>query len=141
MGWLGINPQFTSFLCFLINTLCTCMSYASTAFSQDMFVVRSVSLPRNLMTAMQTHPTAFYIRVFLGFLVEFVGDMPPISIGTPMGPSGTTCGYCGSLGERSATESSFKKAGLIASQLSCGVRPPYTFVSTGVRYTSRYTRR
>ena len=87
------------------------------------------------------HPTAFYIRVFLGFLVEFVGDMPPISIGTPMGPSGTTCGYCGSLGERSATESSFKKAGLIASQLSCGVRPPYTFVSTGVRYTSRYTRR
>lgn len=47
--------------------------------------------------------------------------MPPISIGTPMGPSGTTCGYCGPLGERSATESSFKKAGLIASQLSCGV--------------------
>ncbi|KAL4075960.1 arginine-tRNA-protein transferase [Scleroderma yunnanense] len=47
--------------------------------------------------------------------------MSPISIGMPLGPAGSTCGYCGPPGERSATDSSFNKAGLIASQLSCGV--------------------
>ncbi|KAG2083812.1 arginine-tRNA-protein transferase [Suillus cothurnatus] len=39
----------------------------------------------------------------------------------PLGSGCSTCGYCGPLGERSSTETSFKKAGLIASQLSCKV--------------------
>ena len=55
--------------------------------------------------------------------------MSPLSIGTPLGPSGSTCGYCGPPGKRSATDSSFKKAGLIASQLSCAVRHLYTSLS------------
>ncbi|KAG2369924.1 arginine-tRNA-protein transferase [Suillus spraguei] len=47
--------------------------------------------------------------------------MPVVSVGMPLGPGCSTCGYCGPLGERSSTETSFKKAGLIASQLSCEV--------------------
>ncbi|KAG1907323.1 arginine-tRNA-protein transferase [Suillus fuscotomentosus] len=47
--------------------------------------------------------------------------MPVVSVGMPLGPGCSTCGYCGPLGERSSTETSFKKAGFIASQLSCRV--------------------
>ncbi|KAF8558858.1 hypothetical protein OG21DRAFT_1404126 [Imleria badia] len=47
--------------------------------------------------------------------------MPPISVGTPLGPGCSTCGYCVPPGQRSSAETSVKKAGLIASQLSCGV--------------------
>ncbi|KAN0097332.1 Arginine-tRNA-protein transferase, C terminus domain containing protein [Tylopilus felleus] len=47
--------------------------------------------------------------------------MSPISIGTPLGPGCSTCGYCAPSGQRSSAETSVKKAGLIASQLSCGV--------------------
>ncbi|KAI9574553.1 arginine-tRNA-protein transferase [Boletus coccyginus] len=47
--------------------------------------------------------------------------MSPISVGTPFGPGCSTCGYCGPPGQRSPAETSVKKAGLIASQLSCGV--------------------
>ncbi|KAG1874557.1 arginine-tRNA-protein transferase [Suillus subalutaceus] len=47
--------------------------------------------------------------------------MPVVSVGMPLGPGCSTCGYCGPLGERSSTETSFKKAGFIASQLSCEV--------------------
>ncbi|KAG1753918.1 arginine-tRNA-protein transferase [Suillus paluster] len=45
--------------------------------------------------------------------------MPVLSVGTPLGPGSSTCGYCGPPGARSNTETNFKKAGLIASQLSC----------------------
>ena len=48
--------------------------------------------------------------------------MPVLSVGTPLGSGSSTCGYCGPSGERSTTETSFKKAGLIALQLSCEVR-------------------
>ncbi|KAG1755820.1 arginine-tRNA-protein transferase [Suillus lakei] len=47
--------------------------------------------------------------------------MTVISIGMPLGPGSSTCGYCGPPGERSSNETNFKKAGLIASQLSCEV--------------------
>ncbi|KAH7887853.1 arginine-tRNA-protein transferase [Phlebopus sp. FC_14] len=47
--------------------------------------------------------------------------MPPISVGTPLGPGCSTCGYCGPPGGRSETETSYKKSGLIASQLTCAV--------------------
>ncbi|KAF8138603.1 arginine-tRNA-protein transferase [Boletus edulis] len=48
--------------------------------------------------------------------------MSPISVGTPLGPGCSTCGYCALPGQRSSSaETSVKKAGLIASQLSCGV--------------------
>lgn len=49
--------------------------------------------------------------------------MPVVSVGMPLGPGCSTCGYCGPLGERSNAETSFKKAGFIASQLSCEVSP------------------
>ncbi|OJA17018.1 hypothetical protein AZE42_00552 [Rhizopogon vesiculosus] len=44
-----------------------------------------------------------------------------VSVGTPLGPGSSTCGYCGPLGERSTAETNFKKAGLISPQLSCEV--------------------
>ncbi|KAF9247186.1 arginine-tRNA-protein transferase [Melanogaster broomeanus] len=47
--------------------------------------------------------------------------MPSISVGAPLGPGYSTCGYCGPPGGRSSTETSVKKAGLVASQLSCAV--------------------
>ncbi|KIJ70210.1 hypothetical protein HYDPIDRAFT_104888 [Hydnomerulius pinastri MD-312] len=47
--------------------------------------------------------------------------MSPISIGTPLGPGCSTCGYCGPPGGRSSAETSISKAGLIATQLSCAV--------------------
>ncbi|KAJ8595281.1 hypothetical protein M405DRAFT_849733 [Rhizopogon salebrosus TDB-379] len=47
--------------------------------------------------------------------------MPVLSVGTPLGSGSSTCGYCGPSGERSTAETSFKKAGLIALQLSCEV--------------------
>ncbi|KAG2146708.1 arginine-tRNA-protein transferase [Suillus clintonianus] len=47
--------------------------------------------------------------------------MPVISVGMPLGPGSSTCGYCGPPGARSNTETNFKKAGLFASQLSCEV--------------------
>ncbi|KAI6164752.1 arginine-tRNA-protein transferase [Pisolithus thermaeus] len=43
-----------------------------------------------------------------------------ISIATPVGSGSSSCGYCSPPGERRAG-SSFKKAGLVASRLSCGV--------------------
>ncbi|KAJ7095266.1 arginine-tRNA-protein transferase [Mycena belliarum] len=42
-----------------------------------------------------------------------------ISVGTPSGPSATTCGYCSAPGTRSTAESSIHAAGLLANQLSC----------------------
>ncbi|KAH7920811.1 hypothetical protein BV22DRAFT_1020525 [Leucogyrophana mollusca] len=47
--------------------------------------------------------------------------MPIVSIGTPLGAGCSSCGYCGPPGGRSAAETSYKKSGLIASQLSCEV--------------------
>ncbi|KIK75335.1 hypothetical protein PAXRUDRAFT_835710 [Paxillus rubicundulus Ve08.2h10] len=47
--------------------------------------------------------------------------MQPISIGTPLGPGRSTCGYCGPQGKRSPAETSVQRASLIASQLSCAV--------------------
>ncbi|KAG0709512.1 arginine-tRNA-protein transferase [Suillus ampliporus] len=47
--------------------------------------------------------------------------MPVISVGAPLGPGSSTCGYCGPPGARSSFETSFQKAGLVASQLSCEV--------------------
>ncbi|KAJ6539228.1 arginine-tRNA-protein transferase [Mycena capillaripes] len=44
-----------------------------------------------------------------------------ISIGSPSGPSSTTCGYCTSPGQRTTTESAAHAAGLSANQLSCQV--------------------
>ncbi|KAI6047293.1 arginine-tRNA-protein transferase [Pisolithus marmoratus] len=46
--------------------------------------------------------------------------MSMISIITPMGSGSSSCGYCTPPGER-RVGSSFKKAGLVASRLSCGV--------------------
>lgn len=43
-----------------------------------------------------------------------------ISVATPVGSGSSSCGYCSPPGERSAG-TSFKKAGLVASRLSCGV--------------------
>jgi hypothetical protein len=42
-----------------------------------------------------------------------------ISVGSPSGPSATTCGYCSPPGRRSSTKSAAHAAGLQANQLSC----------------------
>ncbi|KAH7916339.1 arginine-tRNA-protein transferase [Hygrophoropsis aurantiaca] len=47
--------------------------------------------------------------------------MPVVSVGTPLGAGCSSCGYCGPPGGRSTAETSYKKSGLIASQLSCEV--------------------
>ncbi|KAJ6599183.1 arginine-tRNA-protein transferase [Mycena vulgaris] len=44
-----------------------------------------------------------------------------LSVGSPSGPSESTCGYCSPPGERSATKSAAHAAGLLANQLSCQV--------------------
>ncbi|KAJ6629113.1 arginine-tRNA-protein transferase [Mycena sp. CBHHK59/15] len=45
----------------------------------------------------------------------------PLSVGSPSGRAATTCGYCSTSGERTATKSAAHAAGLFASQLSCQV--------------------
>ncbi|KAF9469094.1 arginine-tRNA-protein transferase [Collybia nuda] len=47
--------------------------------------------------------------------------MAVTSIGSPVGPSKTTCGYCSPPGKRSAHRSSYHSAGLDARLLSCEV--------------------
>ncbi|KAJ7129806.1 arginine-tRNA-protein transferase [Mycena epipterygia] len=44
-----------------------------------------------------------------------------ISVGSPSGPSATTCGYCSPPGERTTTKSAAHAAGLLANQLSSQV--------------------
>ncbi|KAG6335525.1 hypothetical protein ID866_3555, partial [Astraeus odoratus] len=63
--------------------------------------------------------------------------MSVISIGAPLGTGRSTCGYCGPPGERSATQSSFTKGGLIASQLKCGASVPQNVILPGLRHPSR----
>ncbi|KAJ7699958.1 arginine-tRNA-protein transferase [Mycena rosella] len=44
-----------------------------------------------------------------------------ISVGSPSGPSTSTCGYCSPSGSRSTAKSAVHTAGLLANQLSCQV--------------------
>ncbi|KAJ7507668.1 arginine-tRNA-protein transferase [Mycena galericulata] len=44
-----------------------------------------------------------------------------VSVGTPFGPSATTCGYCSPPGTRTGVESAAHVAGLSAQQISCEI--------------------
>lgn len=70
--------------------------------------------------------------------------MSVTSIGSPEGPSRSTCGYCSPPGRRSTGQSSYHSAGLDARLLSCEVSCLVEYLEMGIYIPVtmwRYTRR
>jgi hypothetical protein len=74
-------------------------------------------------------------------VVSRVGMTSIISIGTPSGPSVSTCGYCSPPGQRSESETSYITAGLQAHQLSSKVCPPSRAVELFITNQDRFIRK